>query len=105
MQAQYAPELLDSLSAAGLALSLTTDAGLKVTPASALTPELRDLIRASKEVLIGWLQRHPANDGGAPNPAPAPGPDSWPWPHSPAISAREVDLFTARLCRNDSRKS
>jgi hypothetical protein len=36
---------------------LTPELGLKVTPASALTPELRELIRASKTVLIDLLAR------------------------------------------------
>ncbi len=50
-----ARDILGELHDAGLSIALTPDRGLKVTPASSLTPELRDVIRASKDLLIDWL--------------------------------------------------
>ncbi len=50
-----ARDILDELHDAGLSIASTPDRGLKVTPASSLTPELRDVIRASKDFLIDWL--------------------------------------------------
>ena len=47
---------IDQLRSAGLALALTTDNGLKVAPASSITPALRGLIRSNKAALIDWLQ-------------------------------------------------
>lgn len=47
---------IDQLRSAGLALALTIDNGLKVTPASTITPALREVIRNSKTALINWLQ-------------------------------------------------
>lgn len=55
MQALTATEVLDTLNAAGLVLSLTPDNRLKVTPASAMTPELRDVIRLYKLLLVDYL--------------------------------------------------
>ena len=48
-------EVVASLQSAGLNLTLTPDRGLKVMPASALTPELRELIRGNKPRLVDWL--------------------------------------------------
>lgn len=56
---------VDQLRSAGLALALTTDNGLKVTPASSITRALREVIRINKVALIDWLQLPPtdaAND-------------------------------------------
>ena len=50
-----ARDILGELHDAGLSIALAPDRGLKVTPASSLTPELRDVIRASKDLLIDWL--------------------------------------------------
>jgi len=59
--------LVDTLHDAGLSIALTPERGLKVSPASVLTPELRDLIRASKTVLIDLLERmKKAGDTAAP---------------------------------------
>jgi hypothetical protein len=48
------------LSHAGLNLSLVPTGGLAVAPRSHLTPDLRELIRSSKAMLIDWLTA--AND-------------------------------------------
>lgn len=63
MDAQH---VIEALHDAGLRLSLTPEQGLKVTPASGLTDELRDLIRASKATLVDWLIGGAANDAAAP---------------------------------------
>lgn len=62
MDAQH---VVEALHDAGLRLALTPEQGLKVTPASALTDELRDLIRANKATLVDWLIGQAANDGAA----------------------------------------
>lgn len=82
-------EVVDVLRAAGLSLTATGQA-LKVTPASALTDELRELIRASKAELMCWLavENNPGAD-----------PDRWCWPHSNAMNGAEIDRFTVRLAR------
>jgi hypothetical protein len=97
------------LHGAGLSLALTPELALKVTPASNLTAELRDMIRASKEALVGWLRKVPAS-----NPPPltdrdskvptkleahSTDPEHWAWPHSTAMNTAELDAFTARLAR------
>lgn len=93
--AQHAADLLHS---AGLVLALTPDRGLKVTPASSITPELREVIRANRDDLIRWLEVGASND-----PAPQPlatipaDPDLWCWPRSDAMNGQEVATFTARL--------
>lgn len=43
---------IDQLHSAGLTLSLTSERGLRVIPASGITPALRDLIRTSKAALV-----------------------------------------------------
>ena len=95
MAALSAHHVVDALDVAGLNLSLTPELGLKVTPASRITPELRELIRDSKDVLIRWLERATAKDA----PAPPLDPDPWCWPHSTAMNAAEIDRFTMRLAR------
>jgi len=55
-------QLLESFTAAGLALSLTSDNGLKVTPAKALNDDLRDTIKAHKTALVEYLQWVTVND-------------------------------------------
>ena len=47
--------VVESLQSAGLDLSLTPDRALRVKPASVLTPELRELIRDNKPMLLDWL--------------------------------------------------
>lgn len=87
-----AHQVLDTLRDAGLSIALTPGLDLKVTPARALTAELRDLIRASKTALVEWLHIQAANDS-------APDPDRWCWPHSSAMNGAEIELFTVRLQR------
>lgn len=48
---------VDQLLSAGLTLSLTPESGLKVAPASGITPALRDLIRTSKAALVDYLHQ------------------------------------------------
>lgn len=60
----------DQLHSAGLALSLTPDRGLKVVPASDITPEQRDLIRTSKAALVDYLLHTVATNTGAANDTP-----------------------------------
>ena len=120
--------VVDVLHGAGLSLALTPEQALKVTPASKLTTELRDLIRASKSELIDLLARmKAANDDATPwRVTVAPGtppdalarmraaslaldkvqaatppdtPDASCWPHSTAMNGAELDTFTARLAR------
>jgi hypothetical protein len=83
-----AHHLVDALHDAGLSIALTPERGLKVTPAARLTPELRELIRASKGVLIDLLTRMTAPD-----------PDRHCWPHSTAMNGAEIDRFQFRMER------
>ena len=64
--------IFDALHDAGLSLSLAISGRLVVSPGSRLTPDLRDLIRGNKAVLVDWLQA--AND-----PAPEPPTDPVAW--------------------------
>lgn len=54
-------DLLDTVARAGIHLTLTTDSGLKVTPASILTSELRDTIKVNRDALVAYLQQVAAN--------------------------------------------
>lgn len=85
MAARRVLEVVDTLHAAGLTLELTPELALKVSPASVLTPDLRDLIRISKDMLVGWLQRPAAND------APA-DPDTKVSPRVEATPAADIEL-------------
>jgi hypothetical protein len=49
-----APAINEVLRSAGLSLSLSPESALLVMPASRLTPELRELIRANKDELVAW---------------------------------------------------
>ena len=112
-------DVIDVLHTAGLSLALTPDRAVKVTPASKLTPALRDLIRESKPVLIDWLTA--ANDSVPDGTPPAtvakfhaaspavdaevaalhgdttPHPDGWCWPHSDAMNGAEIDTMMRRF--------
>jgi hypothetical protein len=69
---------LAELQSAGLVLGLTPERGLKVTPASRLTPPLRELIKAHRDDLVRWLGKEASNDPATPPPAPAPAePPNW----------------------------
>jgi len=61
---------IDQLHSAGLTLSLTPERGLKVVPASDITPALRDLIRTSKAALVDYLLHPVATNTDAANDAP-----------------------------------
>lgn len=68
---------LAELQSAGLVLGLTPECGLMVTPASRLTPPLRELIKAYRDDLVRWLGKEASNDPATPathQPAPAPAP-------------------------------
>lgn len=62
MMALQPAEVLGTLTAAGLTVSLMPDSGLMVSPASLLTDDLRDLIRAHKPALVDLLKRQVAAD-------------------------------------------
>ena len=57
---------------AGLTLSLTLERGVRVTPASKITPALRDLILTSKAALVDYLQHPTAINTEAASDAPDP---------------------------------
>lgn len=52
--------IFDALHDAGLSVSLAPGGKLVVSPGSRLTPELRELVRKNKSLLVNWLQA--AND-------------------------------------------
>ncbi len=54
--------IIETLHDAGFSLSLAPAGGLAVTPASKLTPELRDIIRSGKADLIRWFTESAANE-------------------------------------------
>ena len=53
-------DIFDALRNASLSVSLAFSGRLVVSPGSRLTPDLCDLIRGNKAVLVNWL--HAAND-------------------------------------------
>jgi len=53
--------IVETLHDAGFSVSLAPAGGLAVTPASKLTPELRDIIRSGKADLIRWFTQSAAN--------------------------------------------
>jgi hypothetical protein len=58
---------IEQLHSAGLTLSLTPERGLKIIPASGITPALRDLIRTRKAALIDYLHQSVATSTDAAN--------------------------------------
>ncbi len=56
MLAAQTQSLVGQLGHAGVTLSLTATGSLAVSPASLLTDDLRELIRAGKSELIGWAR-------------------------------------------------
>jgi len=54
--------MVEALRGAGFSLSVTADGGLAVSPASRLTPELREVIRNGKADLVRWFTRPAANE-------------------------------------------
>ena len=67
-----AQTIFETLQDAGFTLSLAPAGGLAVTPASKLTPELREVIRSGKADLIRWFTQSAAND-----PEPPTDPATW----------------------------
>jgi hypothetical protein len=57
-----AAEVIETLRCAGLSLVLTPESTIRVTPASCLTPALREAIRDNKALLMDWLGSKAAND-------------------------------------------
>jgi hypothetical protein len=55
-------ECVDVLHSAGLRLGIVGTTVLQVAPKALITGELRSLIRANKDALIGWLHDEAAND-------------------------------------------
>lgn len=101
MQALQPTEVLSTLEASGLVLSLTPDRGLKVTPASGLTDTLRAIIRECKPMLVDHLRRIAANDV-AKEVTPQDEmtieeTDLGTWPHTMAMNTKEVDTFISRV--------
>lgn len=85
---------------AGFVLSLNASGGVRVSPSSKLTPDLREFIRTNKAELIEALMAvgaQAANDGPPPLPGADLGPDRACWPHGPAMNAAEVRRMAARL--------
>ena len=83
--------IFESLREAGLSLSLASNSGISVTPASRLTDDLRTLIRDNKPFLLDWLTA--AND---PYPAPEPPADPNAWRELAA--AYNVHHFKCSTC-------
>lgn len=67
MSARPIQSTIDQLHSAGLTLTLTPERGLKVIPASGITPTLRELIRSSKAALIDYLHQPVATSTDAAN--------------------------------------
>ena len=85
--------VLEHIRSAGLDVGLTDDHRLKVTPASRITPELRELVKAHRDDLLAYLEREATNDP-APLPEPCPT-QAVPEPHhqrqpSPLNSATQI---------------
>jgi hypothetical protein len=64
--------VFDALHDAGLIVSLASGGGLAVSPGSRLTPDLRELVKANKSLMVDWLQA--AND---PAPEVPADPNAW----------------------------
>lgn len=72
MQTLRAETIVKSLQTAGVTIAPTDDGGLRVTPASRLTPELRGMIRETKAELLKYFSVFAAND-----PEPPAEPNAW----------------------------
>lgn len=125
MQVLQPKEVINTLTAAGLALSLTADNNLKITPAKALTDDLRKVVKLNKQALVKYLKQAPANDGPAVDTTTTDDKRETyeeraaimehmggiekseaerlaalqTWPNTQAMNPGEVDTFTARLAR------
>ena len=72
MQTIHAESIFKSLHTAGVTISPTDNGGLRVSPASRLTPELRGMIRETKAELLKYFSVFAAN-----NPGPPTDPADW----------------------------
>lgn len=99
MQALQSTQVLDTLVAAGLRLSLTPDHGLKVMPASCLTDSLRAMIREQKPMLVDYLQCKAANDETLDKGAGTPVPERDYRSNYPGMTDRQINTFTVRVAR------
>ena len=72
MQTIHAESIVKSLHTAGVTISPTDNGGLRVSPASRLTPELRRMIRETKAELLKYFSVFAAN-----NPGPPTDPADW----------------------------
>lgn len=53
--------VLQACERTGLSVTVTPSHDLKITPKHALTPELREAIKAYKPVLVDYLHQHAEN--------------------------------------------
>lgn len=67
MQTLRAESIIKSLHTAGVTIAPTDNGGLRVSPASRLTPELRGMIRETKAELLKYFSVFAANDPEPPN--------------------------------------
>ena len=74
MQTLRAETIVKSLQTAGVTIAPTDDGGLRVTPASRVTPELRGMIREKKAELLKYFSVFAAND---PEPESPADPNAW----------------------------
>jgi hypothetical protein len=70
---------------AGLRLSLAPGGKIVVSPSHRLTPDLRELVKASKAALVDGLHAVTNN------------PDRWCWPHGPTMTDGEIDTLAERI--------
>ncbi len=92
MKCEHPEQLLALIGAAGLKIQLLSGDGLMASPSSALTEELRALIRANKQRLIDHLHAVQRQDA---EPA-ALDPDRHCWPVTDAMNTAEINLFEQR---------
>ena len=95
MSALSIQNIFECLHDAGLTVSLVTNGGLGVSPASRLTDDLRTLIRDNKPSLLDWLTA--ANDP-APEPAPEPEPPADPNAWRELSAAYNAHHFDCHAC-------
>ena len=67
-----AAHVFKALHDAGLSVSLAPGGKITVLPGSRLTPDLRELVKVNKSLMVDWLQA--AND---PEPEPPTNPNDW----------------------------
>jgi hypothetical protein len=113
MAVQTIQTTLQCLHSAGLAVTLTPEKGIKVSPASGITDAMRAMIMAQKVEIVAYLV-DAANDPAPPSSTDrlraaslaldaviaASGmvadPDRWSYPHGDAKNGEEIDAFLIR---------